>query len=143
MHMDESRYTKPELRKKLLNKIKKGSKGGDAGEWSARKAQLLAKEYKEQGGGYRKPLGEEQKSLKKWSAQDWMTSGTFEKKKKGKSEEVESKGKKRYLPKQAWENLSESEKKKTNAAKSKGNKEGKQFVAQPKAIAKKTAKYRK
>ncbi len=141
--MDESRYTKPELRKKLLNKIKKGSKGGDAGEWSARKAQLLAKEYKEQGGGYRKPLGEEQKSLKKWSAQDWMTSGTFEKKKKGKSEEVESKGKKRYLPKQAWENLSESEKKKTNAAKSKGNKEGKQFVAQPKAIAKKTAKYRK
>ena len=141
--MDDSKYTKPELRKKLLNKIKKGSKGGDAGEWSARKAQLLAKEYKEQGGGYRKPLGEEQKSLKKWSSQDWMTSDTFEKKKKGKSEEVESKGKKRYLPKQAWEGLSESEKKKTNVAKAKGNKEGKQFVAQPKAIAKKTAKYRK
>jgi hypothetical protein len=141
--MDESRYTKPELRKKLLNKIKKGSKGGDAGEWSARKAQLLAKEYKEQGGGYKKALGAEQKSLKKWSSQDWMTSETFEKKKKGKSEEVKSKGKKRYLPKQAWEGLSESEKKKTNAAKAKGNKEGKQFVAQPKAIAKKTAKYRK
>lgn len=141
--MDESRYTKPELRKKLYNKIKRGNKGGDAGEWSARKAQLLAKEYKEQGGEYRKPLGEEQKSLKKWSAQDWMTSGTFENKKKGKSKEVKSEGAKRYLPKKAWEGLSESEKKKTNKAKSKGNKEGKQFVSQPKAIAKKTAKYRK
>ena len=141
--MDESRYTKPELRKKLYSKIKKGSKGGDAGEWSARKAQLLAKEYKEQGGGYKKSLGAEQKSLKKWSAQDWMTSNTFANKKKGKNEEVKSKGKKRYLPKKAWEVLSESEKKKTNAAKAKGDKQGKQFVAQPKSIAKKAAKYRK
>lgn len=46
-------YTKPEMRKALFNKIKSGSKGGDAGEWSARKAQLLAKEYKAKGGGYR------------------------------------------------------------------------------------------
>jgi len=141
--MDESRYTKPELRKKIYDKIKRGSKGGDAGEWSARKAQLLAKEYEKQGGGYRKSLGDEQKSLKKWSAQDWMTSGTFENKKKGKNKEVKSEGSKRYLPKKAWEALSESEKKKTNKSKSKGNKEGKQFVAQPKDIAKKTSKYRK
>ena len=46
-------YTKPELRKRLFNKIKAGSKGGDPGEWSARKAQLLATEYKKAGGGYR------------------------------------------------------------------------------------------
>ena len=46
-------YTKPELRKRLFNKIKAGSKGGDPGEWSARKAQLLAVEYKKAGGGYR------------------------------------------------------------------------------------------
>jgi len=46
-------YTKPELRKRLFNKIKAGSKGGDPGEWSARKAQLLASEYKKAGGGYR------------------------------------------------------------------------------------------
>lgn len=46
-------YTKPELRKKLFNKIKAGSKGGDPGEWSARKAQLLASEYKKAGGGYK------------------------------------------------------------------------------------------
>ena len=46
-------YTKPELRKKLFNQIKAGTKGGDPGEWSARKAQLLASEYKKAGGGYK------------------------------------------------------------------------------------------
>jgi len=46
-------YTKPELRKSLFKKIKAGSKGGDPGEWSARKAQLLASEYKKAGGGYK------------------------------------------------------------------------------------------
>lgn len=46
-------YTKPGLRKQLFNKIKAGSKGGDPGEWSARKAQLLANEYKKAGGGYK------------------------------------------------------------------------------------------
>lgn len=46
-------YTKPALRKKLFNEIKAGTKGGDPGEWSARKAQLLAKRYKEAGGGYK------------------------------------------------------------------------------------------
>ena len=46
-------YTKPTVRKALFNKIKSGTKGGDPGEWSARKAQLLAKEYKSKGGGYK------------------------------------------------------------------------------------------
>ena len=46
-------YTKPAMRKRLFNKIKAGSKGGSAGQWSARKAQMLAKEYKAAGGGYR------------------------------------------------------------------------------------------
>lgn len=46
-------YTKPALRKRLFNEIKAGTKGGDPGEWSARKAQLLAKRYKEAGGGYK------------------------------------------------------------------------------------------
>tara|TARA_B100000780_G_scaffold72068_1_gene48237 strand:+ start:615 stop:794 length:180 start_codon:yes stop_codon:yes gene_type:complete len=46
-------YTKPALRKRLFNKIKAGTKGGNAGQWSARKAQLLASEYKKAGGGYR------------------------------------------------------------------------------------------
>lgn len=46
-------YTKPTMRKALFNKIKAGSKGGDPGEWSARKAQMLAKEYKAKGGSYK------------------------------------------------------------------------------------------
>ena len=46
-------YTKPAMRKKLFYKIKAGSKGGRAGQWSARKAQMLARQYKAKGGGYR------------------------------------------------------------------------------------------
>ena len=45
-------YTKPTMRKRLFNKIKAGSKGGKPGQWSARKAQMLAKQYKDAGGGY-------------------------------------------------------------------------------------------
>lgn len=46
-------YTKPTMRKNLFNRIKAGSKGGKPGQWSARKAQLLASEYKKKGGGYK------------------------------------------------------------------------------------------
>jgi hypothetical protein len=47
-------YTKPTMRRNLFNQIKAGSKGGRAGQWSARKAQMLAKMYKARGGGYKK-----------------------------------------------------------------------------------------
>lgn len=46
-------YTKPSMRKALFEKIKAGSKGGRPGQWSARKAQMLAKQYKAKGGGYK------------------------------------------------------------------------------------------
>ena len=46
-------YTKPTMRKTLFNRIKSGTKGGKAGQWSARKAQLLARMYKSKGGGYK------------------------------------------------------------------------------------------
>jgi hypothetical protein len=68
-----------------------------------------------------------QQSLSKWTKEKWRT-----------SDGKESKGKKRYLPDKAWDSLSSSEKAATNKAKAKGNKSGKQFVAQPKKIAKKT-----
>lgn len=78
-------------------------------------------------------LAKSQKSLKAWGDQKWTTSD-------GKP----SKGKKRYLPKKAWDELTPAEKAATNRAKSKGDggKKGKQHVAQPKKIAKKTAKHR-
>lgn len=72
-----------------------------------------------------------QKSLKDWSAQKWRT-----------SDGSPSEGKKRYLPDAAWKELSPGEKAATNKAKAAGNAKGKQFVAQPKKIAAKTAKYR-
>jgi hypothetical protein len=72
-----------------------------------------------------------QKSLKDWTAQKWRTSD-------GKPSE----GKKRYLPDSAWKSLSPAEKAATNKAKATGNAKGKQFVAQPKKIAAKTAKHR-
>lgn len=46
-------YTKPGMRKRLFERIKSGGKGGAPGQWSARKAQMLAKQYKSSGGGYR------------------------------------------------------------------------------------------
>lgn len=83
-----------------------------------------------------------QKSLKDWTSQEWMTSGTYSNVKKGKSKEVKSEGKKRYLPKSAWASLTDKEKEATNKAKAKGNKKGKQFVSQPKEIKEKTKRYR-
>ena len=46
-------YTKPEMRKRIFNRIKAGGKGGAPGQWSARKAQMMAKAYKKAGGGYK------------------------------------------------------------------------------------------
>ena len=87
-------------------------------------------------------LAKSQQSLKNWSDQKWMTSGTHANTKKGSSKEVQSKGKKRYLPKAAWDALTPGEKAATNAAKAKGNKSGKQFVSQPKSAKEKSKNYR-
>jgi len=72
-----------------------------------------------------------QKSLKEWTEQKWIT-----------SDGGPSKGKKRYLPEAAWKSLSPAEKAATNKAKAAGDKAGKQFVKQPKTIAKKVSKFR-
>lgn len=87
-------------------------------------------------------IAKSQKSLKDWTAQKWMTSGTHANKKKGSSKEVKSEGKRRYLPEAAWSALSKGEKAATNKTKAEGTKKGKQFVAQPKSIKQKTKKYR-
>ena len=87
-------------------------------------------------------LKKSQQSLKDWTSQKWMTSGTHANKKKGSSKEVKSEGKKRYLPEAAWNSLSSGEKAATNKAKAEGNKKGKQFVSQPKSIKSNTSKYR-
>jgi len=81
-------------------------------------------------------LKKSQSSLKRWTEQKWQYSS------KDESKKPRSK-RGRYLPKAAWDSLSPGEKRATNAAKRKGTKKGKQFVKQPKKIAKKTKTYRK
>lgn len=124
-------YTKPALRERIKNQVMAGSSGGDPGEWSARKAQLVAQKYKAAGGGYSGGKSGAQKSLSKWTKEDWKT-----------SDGSPSEGKKRYLPAKAWDALSPSEKAATNKAKAQGNKQGKQFVPQPKKIAQKAKAFR-
>ena len=79
MAQDDSKYTRPELRERIKKRITAGSKGGKPGQWSARKAQMVASEYKKEGGGYKGGKGESQKSLKKWGKEDWQTKEEYDK----------------------------------------------------------------
>lgn len=116
--------------KRIVASVKAGTKGGDPGEWSARKAQLATQQYKSSGGGYVGPKTADN-SLSKWTDQKWRT-----------SDGSPSKGTKRYLPDKAWGSLSKSEIAATNRAKAAGNRAGKQFVAQPRTVAQKAARHR-
>ena len=124
--------TKPALWERIVAKVKRGDKGGDKGEWSARKAQLAVKLYKEAGGGYKGKKSSDN-SLAKWTKQKWRT-------KSGAPSSVTGE---RYLPEKAIKALTPKEYAATTRAKRVGTKKGKQFVAQPKTVAKKVAKYRK
>jgi hypothetical protein len=129
-------YTNPALRERIKNKVMASSKGGKPGQWSARKAQLVAQEYKKAGGGYSGSKTSKQKSLSKWTKEDWGT-------KSGKPSTQGGKATgERYLPKKARAKLSSSEYAKTSAKKREDLRKGKQFSKQPKSIAKKTARYR-
>ena len=129
-------YTKPELRERIKNRVLAGTKGGKAGQWSARKAQIVAQEYKKAGGGYTGAKTSKQKSLSKWTKEDWGT-------KSGKPSTQGSKATgERYLPKKAREKLSAAEYAKTSEKKREDLRKGKQYSKQPKSIAKKTSRYR-
>ena len=129
-------YTKPALRERIKRSVMAGSKGGKPGQWSARKAQLVAQRYKKAGGGYTGSKSKGQKSLSKWTKEEWGT----------KSGKPSTQGKKatgeRYLPKKARQALSSKEYAATSRKKRADTKKGKQFSRQPKSIAKKTSRYR-
>ena len=118
---DPGTYTKPELRERIKDAVKAGEKGGRAGQWSARKAQLVAGEYEKEGGGYKEggPTSA-QKHLKSWTGEKWQTAD-------GK-EAIQGKTTSRYLPKKAWEKLTPAEKKATDRKKKTVSKTGKQNV---------------
>ena len=113
-------YTKPELRERIKKRVMAGSKGGKPGQWSARKAQLVAQEYEKAGGGYSGSKTSKQKSLSKWTKEKWRTSDSKPADRPG--------GTTRYLPDKAWKKLSSSEKAATNRKKQEGSRKGKQFV---------------
>ncbi|KAK5676962.1 hypothetical protein LTS10_010726 [Elasticomyces elasticus] len=121
----KNKYTDPDLRDEVKQEIQASDKGGAPGQWSARKAQFMASEYKKRGGGYntdKKDQDESQKHLSKWSEEEWQT-------KEGSGTAKQDGGtRKRYLPEKAWEKMSEEEKQQTEDKKEEGSKEGKQFV---------------
>jgi hypothetical protein len=119
------------LWKRVVDEVTAGEKGGNPGQWSARKAQMAVQLYKKRGGGYRgrKPADN---SLVQWTKQDWRT-------KSGRPSLVTGE---RYLPAAAIEKMTPQEYAATTAAKRRGMKEGKQYVAQPEALALLAKRYR-
>lgn len=115
------KYTDPDLRDHIKADVLEGDKGGRPGQWSARKAQMVAHEYEAEGGGYKSAPDATQQSLQHWGEEHWTTSD-------GKPAERED-GMHRYLPEEAWQKLSPAEKKATEQKKLTGDHKGKQFVA--------------
>jgi DNA polymerase III epsilon subunit-like protein len=121
-------YTKPELRERIKNQVMAGSDGGKPGQWSARKAQLVAQKYRAAGGGYRGKPSKTQRSLKKWTKERWRTSDGGPAERPG--------GTRRYLPDAAWEKLTPGQRKATNRKKIEGSRSGRQFVPNTRNAAK-------
>lgn len=126
-----ARKTKPKLWEKVKHSITEGDKGGNPGQWSARKAQLATQEYKAEGGGYEGGKDPDN-HLRQWTKEDWGT----------KSGAKSKDSNERYLPRKAREHLTDKEYAETTAKKRKDTREGRQFSRQPAQIASKTAKDR-
>lgn len=127
--MSVAKKTKPKLWKRIVASVKAGSKGGRAGQWSARKAQIATARYKKAGGGYRGKKSSSNK-LSKWSKQKWgYVSKGDEKKPRAKRG--------RYLPEKVRKNMSPAEKAATNRRKRVASKAGKQKAKYSKSVARK------
>jgi hypothetical protein len=124
-------YTDPALRDRIKAEITAGEKGGRAGQWSARKAQLVAHEYEAQGGKYKHERTEAQQSLKEWGEEKWHTEHG--------DPAIQGYTTSRYLPDEAWKELTPAQKKATNKKKEAASAKGKQFVPNT-AAAKKARK---
>jgi hypothetical protein len=116
----------------LWEKAKSEAKARMGGKHSARAMQLAVSIYKKKGGGYKGAKSSANK-LAKWTKQKWRT----------KSGKPSGETGERYLPEKAIKSLTPSEYARTTAAKRAGTKQGKQFVKQPKSIAKKVKRFRK
>ena len=121
-------YTDPDLRDRLKAEIMAGEKGGNAGQWSARKSQLLAAAYKKAGGGYKKgkaKKAEGQQDLDRWTSEHWTTADGEPAIRDGETA--------RYLPEKAWDELTPAQRKATDSKKKVASRKGRQFVANTEA----------
>ena len=121
----------PKLWETVKERVTQGDKGGKAGQWSARKAQMAVQAYKADGGTY-KGRKRADNHLHQWTEEAWGT----------KSGHTSAETGERYLPKAARDNLTADEYRRTTAKKRRDSEAGHQFSAQPSSIAKKTAQYR-
>jgi hypothetical protein len=139
--------THPELWEEVKDEVKRGSKGGEAGEWSARKAQLAVQEYKKRGGGYRGGKAEDNSPTPKsspkpsptkpspttpWAGDDWGTAAT---KPAGETGE-------RYLPQEARDAVGDEDYRATGERQRDDPLKGRTFSPQPRDVAAKSARFR-
>ena len=123
-----AKKTDPELWEKVKEEVTEGDKGGQPGQWSARKAQMAVQEYKHEGGGYEGKKSEDN-HLVQWEREDWGT----------KSGHPSGETGERYLPEEARNHLTAEEYRRTSDKKRRDTKKGRQHSAQPKDVAEKTA----
>ena len=126
-----AKKTDQKLWDRVKAEVTRADKGGNPGQWSARKAQMAVAKYKQAGGGY-KGGKTDTNHLKQWTNEDWGTRSGERSKNSGE----------RYLPKQARDHLTKAEYDRTTAKKRLDTSKGRQFSAQPSDIARKTKPHR-
>lgn len=130
--MSSAKKTDPAKWKRIVSAVKAGAKGGKAGQWSARKAQLAVQKYKKAGGGY-KGAKKASNSLSKWTKQEWGTASGKKSKDTGEA----------YFPKAAVAALKKAGKyQKATAQKRSATKSGKQFASYSPDIQRIVKRYR-
>lgn len=120
------KYSDPTLRWRLKEAIQASGKGGDKGEWSARKAQLLTQEYEKRGGDYKGEKDADQKSLEDWTDQDWQTASG--------EKAADGDHTSRYLPRDAWALLTEDAREEAEQTKESADDSGEQLADWPAAV---------
>ena len=124
-------FTKPKLRERIKNKIMRSSKGGRPGQWSARKSQMLVREYEKAGGGYKGRKTKSAKALTRWTKQKWTTKSGKRSRKTGE----------RYLPERLIKSMSSSQYAYETRKKRAATKKGKQGAKYSKRTTKRIRRY--
>ena len=128
--MAKAKRTDPDLWETVKEEVTRGDKGGEPGQWSARKAQMAVREYKRRGGGYDDDgPSQEDTDLHEWTEEDWGT----------RSGEESGETGERYLPRRVRMLLTEDEHDRTTRRKRDGET---QFVDQPDDVREKVSRIR-